>query len=34
MSIDAREAVAVARRLRSRGAVSRLDYLRELRRLA
>ena len=34
MSIDVREAVAVARRARSRHAVSRLDYLRELRRLA
>ncbi|NMR20232.1 helix-turn-helix transcriptional regulator [Cellulomonas fimi] len=34
MAIDAREAVAVARRARSRNVVSRLDYLRELRRLA
>ena len=34
MSIDAREAVAGARRAKSRTAVSRLDYLRELRRLA
>lgn len=34
MSIDAREAVASARRAKSRTVVSRLDYLRELRRLA
>lgn len=34
MSIDARQAVGVARRARSRSAVSQLDYLRELRRLS